>query len=113
MVKTADTTKIANVYVYAIPKTPNFSSLYPAERQREIESTLNMKVKEEKYYAWKVLEYALDKTFGYKIEDFAFSKTQYGKWETCGVYFSISHSHRVVAVAVSNEPIGVDIELVK
>lgn len=104
---------IADVYTMAIPEEYTFSTLYPSIRQSEIESTKNQKVKEEKYFAWRLLEYALMRTFGYKIDRLNFEKTENGKWVLDNCYISLSHSHGMVAVAVSKKPIGADVELIE
>ena len=67
---------IADVYTYAIPNSYAFSTLYPPIRQSEIESTTNEKVKAEKYFAWKLLEYALNDAFGYNVKDLTFTKSK-------------------------------------
>ena len=104
---------IAHVYTLSIPENYTFKPLYPSARQSEIESISNRKVKEEKYFSWRLLEYALSRTFGYKINELNFTKTENGKWLLDNCYISLSHSHGVVAVAVSKKPIGVDVELIK
>ncbi len=102
---------IADVYTAVIPDR-DIGELTTKLRQDEILSVKNDKVKRQKYYAWKLLEYALMRTFGYKISDLNFTKTESGKWCTDKCYFSISHSRDLVAVAVSKKPIGVDCELI-
>ncbi len=104
---------IADVYTFKIPSEYEILSVYPQKRQEEIESVSNQKVKAEKYFAWKLLEYALMRTFGYKIGNLTFTKNSYGKWLLNECYISLSHSHEMVAVALSKKPIGVDIELIK
>jgi phosphopantetheine--protein transferase-like protein len=104
---------VLNVYVAQIPKNGNLSSLIPKERNDEVISCKNDEVKREKYYVWKLLEYALERTFGKKMKKLTFAKTDYGKW-TCDNYeFSLSHSCGTVAVAVSRKNVGVDIEEIK
>jgi phosphopantetheine--protein transferase-like protein len=104
---------IADVYTFAIPNDYSFSTLYPDERQEEIEGVSNLKVKEEKYFVWKLLEYALMRTYGYKINKLNFSKSKEGKWLLKECYISLSHSNGIVAVALSKKPIGVDIEVIE
>ena len=53
------------------------------------------------------------RTFGYKISNLTFTKTEKGKWLCDKCYFSISHSHDLVVVAISKKPIGVDCELLE
>lgn len=70
----------------------------------------NETVKKSKYWAWKTLEYALFRSFGYKISQLGIIKEKNGKWSCKKCYFSISHSKNAVAVVVSNEETGIDIE---
>ena len=105
---------VLDVYVASIPQNTDLSALpklYPPIRQQEIDTCGSEKVKREKYYAWKLLEYALDRTFGKKLKKLAFAKADNGKWSCEGCEFSLSHSHDAVAVAISRKRVGVDVEL--
>ncbi|MBO5867198.1 MAG: 4'-phosphopantetheinyl transferase superfamily protein, partial [Clostridia bacterium] len=63
--------------------------------------------KREKYFAWKLLLGAIEQIFGTNAQ---FVRQPTGKW-TCNLcHFSISHSNGVVAVAVSNNNVGVDVQ---
>lgn len=107
---------IADVYWAKIPKTNGAVSeekinlLYPLQRAQEINGCSHEGVKNQKYYVWKLLEYALLRSFGYKIHDLQLEKNANGKWTTSACFFSLSHSNGVVAAAVSRSEIGVDIE---
>lgn len=101
---------IVDVYVAEIPENTKLTALYPPERNREIEACSSEKVKREKYYVWKLLEYALERTFGYKMKKQTFTKTAFGKWQCASCSFSLSHSKNAVAVALSRTPVGVDIQ---
>ena len=88
----------------------DLSSLYPPKRVEEIENTKNARLKAEKYSAWRLLEFAARDCLGRPLEDFVFEKAPNGKWTSSGFHFSISHSGGAVAVAVSDLPVGIDIE---
>ena len=103
---------IADVYLAKIPEKIGDEPIAFAPRQDEISACTNEQVKRQKYYAWKLLEYALNRSFGYKIDTMEFVKTKYGKWTTPSCFFSISHSKNAVAVAVSRKEIGVDVEII-
>lgn len=79
-------------------------------RLKEIESCSNLKVKQEKFYIWKLLEFALKNSLGIDIKDVEFRKLDNGKWVCDRCQFSFSHSHGVVCVAISDAYIGVDLE---
>ena len=104
------TLPVVDVYVAKFPFAVENEEIYPPERKQEIESCSNEKVRQSKYYVWKLLELALTRTFGLKIKDLTFTHTKNGKWECPDCCFSLSHSGELVAVALSQKRIGVDIE---
>ena len=104
------TLPIVDVFLARIPESCEITEVVPKERNDEIAKTNHPRVKKEKYCAWRLLEYAISRSFGFKMEKLGFSKNEYGKWESDSVYFSISHSDVLVAVAVSRAPVGIDIE---
>ena len=60
-------------------------------RQKEIESCSNFKVKQEKFYIWKLLEIALKQSLGIDIREVEFRKLDNGKWVCDKCQFSLSH----------------------
>ena len=66
--------------------------------------------KKQSFFVWKLLEYALN-DLGVKSSAFDFDN---GRWFLINneVYFSLSHSLDMVAVAISGDFIGVDIEII-
>ncbi len=101
---------IVDVYLGVIPERLKITSVYPKERTKEIKACTNDRVKREKYCAWRLLEYALNRTFGAKFKELEFTKGENGRWSTPTHYFSISHTDGMVAVSVSRAEVGVDIE---
>ncbi len=65
--------------------------------------------KKQSFFVWKLLEYALN-DMGIKSSAFDFDN---GRWFLTNneIHFSLSHSFDLVAVAISNDFIGVDIEM--
>ncbi len=104
---------VLDVYLAPIPDKFKYKTLYPKQRDKEVRAVKNDEVKRHKYYAWKLLEYALANTFGYDIKRLELSKAQSGKWTCPDCELSISHSGRLVAVALSRKPVGVDIQVEK
>lgn len=101
---------VLNVYVASIPKDGKMGELVPKERDCEVKNCVNDTVRREKYYVWKLLEYALLHSFGKPLDKLGIRKTEFGKW-VCDKYaFSLSHSSGAVAVAVSCQNVGVDLE---
>ena len=101
------------VFAAIIPEKEGREPIFPKEREEEINGALSPKVKREKYYAWKLLEYALEKSFGKRMEEVKFEKTPSGKWTCDACEFSLSHSHNLAVVSVAKTPVGVDVEGVK
>ena len=66
--------------------------------------------KKQSFFVWKLLEYALYES---GVKSFSFN-VESGKWFLIDkkIYFSLSHSSSLVCVALSNNEIGVDIEMV-
>lgn len=84
--------------------------VYPPERQLLIENSANETSRRQRYYVWKLLEYALKNSLGLQLDHINFSVDKHGKWSCNDCFFSLSHSGNAVAVAVSRQPVGVDIE---
>ena len=102
---------ILDVYVAQIPEGDfDVDSITPPLRKQAILSASHKRVQRERYYVWKLLEYAILHTFGKKMHTLQFTQSETGKWLSDGCEFSLSHSHGVVCVALSRKPVGVDIE---
>lgn len=82
---------------------------YPP-RQLQIDDCSNIAVKAHKYAVWKLLEYAVKQHFGVSLYD-CNPVCNNGKWTANGINFSLSHSENVVCVAVSDQTIGVDVQI--
>ena len=104
---------IVDVYLAVVPDGEPCGNLYPPERNREVFEVRNPEVKKEKYYAWRLLEYGLERSLGLKIKKMEITKTPSGKWVSPSCKFSISHSDGVVAVVISRAEVGIDIERLK
>ncbi len=98
-----------DVYISAFPFFVNDGEMFPEKRQAQIENCTNQKVKDEKFYVWKLLELAFLRSFGVRIKDVALYQTG-EKWTSDLYKFSLSHSHGIVAVAVSKSDVGIDVE---
>ncbi len=100
---------VVDVYIAAIGSGP-VGSVYPPARQERMDASANENQRRQRYFVWKLLEYAVAKSFGLKFDEQDFSVNAEGKWRCKACFFSLSHSRDAVAVAVSDRPIGVDIE---
>ena len=99
------------VYYSKIPTGEMKLDVYPKERADEINSVRNDRLKKEKYYAWKLLERAFTEC-GFVFSDLEFTKNENGKWVCDRCHFSLSHTDGMVAVALSDLTVGVDVEKV-
>lgn len=81
----------------------------PTVRKQYISSISDEKRKKQSVLVWLLLEYALKDCCG--KSDYSFF-VESGEWfaKDCEVNFSLSHSDNMVAVAISNNPVGVDVE---
>ena len=102
-----------SLYIARLPDVAPREPLSCAQRQAEIESASNERVRREKYYVWRLLEYAIKNSLGVEASRLSFTKGENGKW-TCGeVELSLSHSGELLAVALSKNAVGVDVERIR
>ena len=80
-----------------------FPSTVPEERAKELSSIGNATVKREKEAVWGLLLAAIG-SLGMNPDDVTFGRTENGKWFCDKFFFSLSHSHGAVAVAISDNP---------
>lgn len=110
-------TNKCNIYLYKISNEDfisekDINSIYPELRKKELKKIKNEKKLKEKYYSWEVLKIAIMNSYGYEFNKIGFSKSDNGKWECDKCFFSISHSNDVIAIAISNHNVGIDIEYI-
>lgn len=97
------------LYIAAMPDS-KLSSVFPPERQAQLDATVSEPHRRQRYYVWKLLEYALFQFLGLTMEQVHFSLDSSGRWSCRECFFSLTHSKNAVAVAISHHPIGVDLE---
>ena len=101
---------MTDVYLAVLPKCEPEAQISCAERQKEIDGISNEKTRREKYYVWRLLEYAIKNSLGADASRLCFTKGKNRKWRCEGFEFSLSHSGNALAVAISNKAVGVDVE---
>ena len=99
-----------DIYIAKLPTDYSEEAVYPPERQKIIENTKNKDVRRERYFVWRLLERAVMQSLGKTLEDISPYINNNGKWLSDKCYFSLSHTDCAVAVAVSDSPVGIDIE---
>lgn len=111
---TKNNAQFVDVYVAEIPLSGDFvippDPIFPPARQAEIVACASEKAKREKFFAWKLLAHAIEKSYGLDAREVQFTKTEHGKWICDRFGFSISHSENAVCVALAPCPVGVDVE---
>lgn len=100
---------ILDIYVAKYPFECD-ESISCQKRLNDIKKCQSEKTKKEKFYVWKLLEFALQNSLSLNVKDLNFKKKDNGKWTLDECYFSLSHSGNLVAVAVSDAPVGIDIQ---
>jgi phosphopantetheinyl transferase len=100
---------ILDVYLSAVPDFVEGTVTYPV-RAEELEKTREPSLRAQRTLVWQVLEYALRRSFGLTPETAKLKRDKNGKWGGKNVYISLTHTPKAVAAAVSNAPVGLDIE---
>lgn len=98
------------VYVKKYPFAVENKTLLKS-RAEEIEKCSHPQVKREKFYDWKLLEFAAKDAFGLSMKELAPKQLESGKWVSEKRCFSLSHSGDFVAVAIAKRSVGVDVQL--
>lgn len=88
-------------------------SITPKARKEEIESCKSDKTKDEKFYSWKLLEKVFREEYGISIKSLHFRKQDNGKWVCKDWNVSISHSGSLIAIAISKNKVGIDIQKIE
>ena len=101
---------ILDVYLAAVPHDLRAGTVDDPVRAADLEKTSNEALRAQRWLAWKVLEYAVKRSFGLDPADAGFTRDRHGKWSAGSVFISLSHTDTAVAAAVSNAPVGVDME---
>ena len=101
------------IYVARIPQTESDEPILCVKRQNEINAISNERVRREKYYVWKLLEYAAKDGFSKDVSKIRFVKSKTGKWSCKEFEFSLSHSTEAIAVALSDASVGIDVERIR
>lgn len=101
---------VLDVYLAPVPDTLPADPLYPKARNAEVMRCKSQELRCAKYRAWQVLLLAAEKSLGLDGKKLKFKRSKNGKWLCRDFCFSISHTSKTVAVAVSKTAVGVDAE---
>jgi len=99
-----------DVYISEIRDTARLAADYPAERVEEIRGIGNPQTVAAKITSWNTLRHAISGSLHREMEEFVFRREDKGGWSAEGLYFSLTHTDRFAAAAISDAPVGVDLE---
>ena len=99
-----------DVYFATLPEVMGRRAVYPPERESYILQATNPQLMRQRYYVWLLLEDALQQSLGKGLSELNIQKSSRGKWESPFTHFSLAHSNKALAVAISDMPVGVDIQ---
>ena len=101
------------VYIASFDSGVAVGAVEPSIRNEMIQRCTDTLTQQQRYCVWKLLDYALLECYGKGVKDFNFYIDDNGKWNCRnGVHFSLTHCNNVVAVALCNHFVGVDVESV-
>ena len=102
---------ICDIYLTDVVLPCPEDALYPPQRDAEIRACGHDGLRAAKYTAWQLLAFAGRRSLGLNVSQLTYRKTRSGQWVCPEMYFSLSHTDTTAAVAVSNAPVGVDLEM--
>lgn len=108
--------KVKDIKIYLYRIRQNFNqdlSFINHERLLQIKKCVNNQARQQKIYAWLLINYALSNELFFKIKQNNFSLIEGQIWKYKNFYFSISHKKQYVAIAISKKKIGIDLEIFK
>ena len=103
-----------DVYVAEIDKVKPLK-IVSQGRKNYIRSCSDENLKRQRKAVWNLLEKVLSTVYKIDESDLKFYREDSGKWKvaTLDIDFSLSHTEKIVAVAISNKSVGVDVEPIR
>ena len=81
-----------------------------AKRVEYIEKATDSRTRGERRAAWQLLAIALKSSRGIDLSEIEIIREECGRWVSKNLCFSLSHTRDVVAVAIADKPVGIDVE---
>ena len=100
-----------DIFVARIADLPD-EPIADAKREEYIARASDPRTREERRAAWQLLLMGL-KARGIDPGKIEITREECGRWTSPNVCFSLSHTQGAVAVAISDSPVGIDIEEIK
>ena len=101
---------VLDVYLAPLAAPGGEIEIASPERRRELEQTRHPGLRQQRLAAWWALEYAARRSFGLDAGELCFRKNAFGRWHCEGMEFSLAHTEGMAVAAVSDRPVGVDVE---
>lgn len=101
---------VLDVYLAPLAAQGDGIAIASPERRRELEKTRHPDLYRQRLAAWAALEYAARRSFGLDAAELRFQKNAFGRWHCEGMEFSLAHTGGMAVAAVSDRPVGVDLE---
>lgn len=101
------------VYTAKISSIDLSTPIFSKERLKYLDGFKDEETKKQSLAVWILLEKIINKLFGVDLQKIKFYREKSGKWGSDVCEFSISHTKELVALAISDIPVGVDIEEVR
>jgi len=100
---------LLNVYILPIEGFSPSGTVYPAMRAAYNEAG-SAELRLLRTAAWQALEQGIAHSYSRSMDELDFSLDERGKWQCAQYGISITHTRSFVAAAVSNAPVGIDME---
>lgn len=86
--------------------------ILPEERKAGVKKALNANIAKKRLYTGAFLQYVLSRETGISPDKLCYKYGEQGKPELVypDIYFNLSHSGEYVVLAISDRPVGIDIE---
>lgn len=101
---------ILNVYLLRVAENTDPERIASSARRKALRGRKNPGLAAEGTAAWIALEYGLTHALGLDPAGLRFHCDRFGKWSCREAGFSLTHNGVYAAAAVSNAPVGVDLE---
>lgn len=102
--------KVLDLYLGRLPDQAQSGEVTPDKRRKEIEKCKDPLKKRRKTADWNLLMTGQAHTFGEDFGTLRFRKSIFGKWSCDRFFFSLAAGGDYIAAALSNAPVGVDLE---
>ena len=102
--------QILNVYLMRADCIREEAEQYPPARLAQLRRSTDPALRQARAADWALMRRAARHCFSLDPDELRFTPGKHGAWRCDRFFFSLSHADGLVAAAVSNAPVGVDLE---